>query len=165
VVARIGRTVNASSQEDSSAMVTTTKIFPMISPITDSARKKERKAADVVSVETNRGAMSSREDCTAADAAASPACIFTMIDSLITMALSTSIPRAMISEARVTLFRPISIRDMIRRVTMMVDGIRLATTRPVRRPRKISITSNTTPTACIRLPIKSFTDLSTSVSW
>ena len=47
----------------------------------------------------------------------------------------------------------------------MVMGMRLATTRPVRSPRKSSMAASTTATLCRRLLVKSATDFSTSKSW
>ncbi len=64
-----------------------------------------------------------------------------MIDSDITMALSTSMPRAMISEARDIWSSPMSKTDMTRNDRTMVVGMRLATTRPVRSPSMTSMTS------------------------
>ena len=47
----------------------------------------------------------------------------------------------------------------------MVMGIRLATTRPVRSPKKISMDNSTIATLCKRLLVKLATDFSTSKSW
>ena len=66
-----------------------------------------------------------------------------MIDSDITIALSTSMPRAMISAAIDIWFNPMPNTPITIRADTIAIGIRLATTRPVRRPRLTSITSVT----------------------
>ena len=157
--------VRESSQEESRAMEITLKSGVIISPMMDGARKKERKAAEVVSDETRSGTASSRADSMAASLAPVPLSIFTAIASDTTMALSTSMPSAMISAASDTWLRPVSNRPMTKRVATMVMGMRLATTRPVRSPRKSSMVASTTATLCRRLPVKSETDLATSKSW
>jgi len=91
--------VNAISHEDNRAMVMTTKSGPIISPMDDWARKNARKAAEVVNEETRSGIINSRLESMAASRALLPFSILTRMDSAITMALSTSIPRAMMSAA------------------------------------------------------------------
>ena len=118
----------------------------MISPITDSARKNARKAADVVRDALNNGMFNSFVELMAASNGFSPFSIFTMMDSDTTMALSTSIPSAMIKEASETWFNPILRFPLIRRVITMTDGIRLATTMPVLNPRNNNMTRSTTTT-------------------
>ncbi len=157
--------VSARIQEDRRVIVTTLKIGAVYSPVVDSARKMGRNAAAVVSDAMSNGTRSSRAESTAASAAGLPSDICTIVDSTMTMALSTSIPRAIIRDARETWSRPIPKIDMTRSAITMAIGIRLATTRPVRRPRKSSITTATTPTACNRLPTKSLTFFSTSRGW
>ena len=83
-------------------MVVTLKRLRQYSPTMDSARKMGRNAAEVVSDEESRGTRNSLAESTAASAGFLPPAIWTMIDSDMTMALSTSIPRAMMSEARET---------------------------------------------------------------
>ncbi len=78
------------------------------------------------------------------------------------MALSTSMPSAIISEAILTWSSPMPKDDITSNPMIMAIGMRLPTTKPVRRPRNKSITTTTTPTACSRLPTKSFTFFSTS---
>jgi len=101
----------------------------------------------------------------AASKAFSPFSILTIMDSAITIALSTSIPSAIISAARETWFKPTSALDIKSRVVTITAGIRLATTTPVLIPRNRSMTTRTTTTLCIRLLTKSFTDFSTKKSW
>ena len=63
----MGIIVIVSSQEDNNAMVTTTKSWPMISPITDSARKNARKAAEVVRDALSSGKLNSFVEAMAGD--------------------------------------------------------------------------------------------------
>ena len=70
-----------------------------------------------------------------------------MIDSAMTIALSTSIPRAMTSAASETWSRPMP-SSAIRNSDMTIAaGTRLATTSPVRNPSTTSRTATTMPTA------------------
>ncbi len=118
----------------------------------------------MVKEETRSGTESSLDEPMAAATGFSPASIFTIMDSDITMALSTSIPNAMIRDARDTWFKPIPNMFMTMIVTTMTEGIRLATTSPVRKPRKISMVKSTTTMAWTRLPVKSCTEASTILS-
>ena len=91
--------VRESNQEESKAMVITLKSGPIISPMMDAARKKDKNAAEVVSEETKSGTASSRADSIAASLASVPFSILTTIASDTTMALSTNMPNAMINAA------------------------------------------------------------------
>ena len=71
----------------------------MYSPVVDCASEIGRNAAAVVSDEISSGMRNSRAQATAASTGRRPAAIRTMIDSAMTMALSTSIPSAMMSAA------------------------------------------------------------------
>ena len=122
-------------------------------------------AAAVVSDEVSSGIRSSAADCTAASMAFLPSLSDTMIDSDITMALSTSMPRAMISAASDIWLMPTSKIDMKMKLEMIAIGMSDATTRPVRTPSATSITSSTIPTACSRLPTKSSTLPRTASAW
>ncbi len=77
-------------------MAITWKRGAVYSPVVDCASEMGRNAAAVVSDEINKGTRSSRAEPTAASSGRRPAAICTMIDSAITMALSTSMPSAMI---------------------------------------------------------------------
>ena len=124
-----------------------------------------RNAAAVVREDVRSGIRSSWAERRAASTRDRPASICTMIDSDITMALSTSMPRAMISEARDIWLSPMSRNDITRNDSTMVVGMRLATTRPVRSPSMTSITSITMPTASSRLTTNSSTFPSTVRGW
>ena len=139
--------VSDRTHDDSRVMVTTLKSGAVYSPTADSARKIGRKAAAVVSDEVRSGTWSSRAESTAAFTGGRPSPICTMIDSDITIALSTSMPRAMISEAIDIWSRPIEKNDIISSVVSIAIGISVATTRPVLRPRNSSITRVTMPIA------------------
>ncbi len=67
---------------------------------------------------------SSLAEVTAASSAFMPSSILTMIDSDTTIALSTSIPSAMISAARDTWLRPNPARDINSNVVTITAGIR-----------------------------------------
>ena len=148
-----------------SAMVTTMNSGAVYSPVVDSARKIGRNAAEVVSEEMSSGKRSSRAEPTAASTAGRPSSICTMMDSAMTMALSTSIPRAMMSAASDIWSSPIPRNDITSSEPTIVTGTRLATTRPVRSPRKRSITPSTTPTAWSRFERNSRTLASTISGW
>ncbi len=139
--------VSDSTHEHSSVIVTTLNSGAVYSPVADSARKIGRNAAAVVSDEVSSGIRSSFADAIAACSGRLPAAICTMIDSDITIALSTSMPSAMISEAIDIWSRPMSRKPMTMIAETIAIGIRLATTRPVRTPRASSITSVTINTA------------------
>ena len=80
-------------------MVITLNRGAVYSPVVDCASEIGRNAAAVVSDEISSGTRSSRAEPTAASTGRRPALICTMIDSAITMALSTSMPSAMIRAA------------------------------------------------------------------
>ena len=86
-----------------------------------------------------------------------PSCICTMIDSLITIALSTNMPKAMMSAAIEIWSSPISKNCMRTRVVSIAVGISVDTTSPVRKPRDTSITRSTIPIACSRFSMKEST--------
>ena len=151
--------------EQRRVIVTTLKIGAVYSPTVDSARKMDRKAAAVVSDDVSSGIRSSRADSTAASIGFFPAAIWVMIDSDMTMALSTSMPRAMISEASDIWSRPMFMNDMHRTADTMAMGMRLATIKPVRSPRKRSITRNTMTIAWKMLTVNSLTFFSTKKGW
>ena len=83
-------------------MVTTLKSGAVYSPVDDSARKMGRNAAAVVSDAIRSGRRSSRTELTAASIGRRPTAICIVIASVITMAWSTSMPRARISAASET---------------------------------------------------------------
>ena len=87
-------------------MVTTLKSGAVYSPVDDWARKIGRNAAAVVSDATSSGERSSRAAWTAASIGRRPTRICMVIASVITMALSTSIPSARISPASETWWMP-----------------------------------------------------------
>ena len=101
-----GVIVNASSHDESSAMVITLKRGAVYSPVVDCASEIGRNAAAVVSDEISSGTRNSRAEPTAASTGRRPAAIRTMIDSAITMALSTSMPSAMIEGGERHLVEP-----------------------------------------------------------
>ena len=92
--------MSESTHEQSSVMATTLKMGAVYSPALDSARYMGKKAAMVVSEEMRSGILSSFPESTAASMAPFPSAICTMMDSDTTIALSTSIPRAMMRAAR-----------------------------------------------------------------
>ncbi len=143
-------------------MVTTVKRSPVYSPASDSARKNGRKAAAVVRDAMRRGVLSSLAESTAAARRSFPDCICTMMDSDMTIALSTNIPNATMSEASDIWFSPIPKSGMRNTDITMATGISAATTRPVRTPRVSSMTSTTMPTACSTFQTKSLTLCSTT---
>ena len=89
----------ANTHDDNSVMVTTLKIGAVYSPTVDFAKKIGKKAAAVVREDVSNGTLSSAAESIAASSARLPAAICTMIDSDITIALSTNNPRAIISAA------------------------------------------------------------------
>ena len=146
-------------------IVTTLKIGAVYSPASDSARKIGRNATAVVNDEVRSGIRSSLAESTAARRRSFPAAICTMIDSVMTIALSTSMPSAMISAASDIWSSPMS-RKLITRIPLtMAIGIRLATISPVRRPSVTSMTSVTIAMACSRLPTNSSILRSTASGW
>ncbi len=94
-----------------------------------------RKAEAVVREEIRSGIRNSDAESIAAVIRFTPASICTMMDSDMTMALSTSRPREMMSEASDIWSIPMSNRDMTYMAMIIAMGTRLATTRPVRIPR------------------------------
>ena len=137
-------TVIERSHELRSVIDTTLKSEAVYSPTADSARYIGRKAAAVVSDAMRSGSLSSIAESIAACLADFPAPIWTIIDSDITMPLSTSIPSAIISAARDIWSSPMSNKPIIIRAISMADGIRQATISPVLRPSVRSMTSATT---------------------
>ena len=141
----IGIIVSARIQEQRSVSVVTVNRLLQYSPTMDSARKIGRKAADVVSEDESRGVRSSLAESTAASTRPFPDAIWTIIDSDITIALSTSIPRAMIREASDIWCRLMPNADMKMKVINMAMGISVAIRKPVLSPRATSITTSTIP--------------------
>ena len=139
--------VIASSHDDSSVMAITCASGAVYSPTALSASTIGRKAAMVVSDEISSGMRSSFADAIAAVRGSSPACIRTRIDSLMTMALSTRSPSAMMSDASDILSRPMPKYCMSIMVAMIAIGTSDATTSPVRSPRKRSMLASTIATA------------------
>ncbi len=136
---------------------TTLNSGAVYSPTSDSAKKIGKNAAAVVSEATKSGTRSSPAEARAASTALAPRSIRTMIDSDITMALSTKSPSEIISEASDIWSRPIPITLITSRAITMAQGIRLATTSPVRSPSVSSITAITISTAWSRLVVNSST--------
>ena len=126
-------------------MVITLTSGEVYSPVVDCASEIGRNAAAVVSDETSSGTRSSRAELTAASTGRRPVAICTMIDSVITMALSTSMPSAMMRAASDIWSSPTSRKDITSSDAIIASGTRLATTSPVRGPRKSSITRGSTP--------------------
>ena len=91
--------VSASTQDTIRVMVTTENSTPVYSPTADSAKRMGRNAAAVVSEAMSSGTRSSLVAPMAAWMPSSPAAIRTMIDSEMTIALSTRSPSAMIRAA------------------------------------------------------------------
>ena len=116
-----------------------------------------KNAKEVVSDAVSRGLESSLADVTDASAMLCPSRTWVMMDSLITMALSTRIPREIKSAARETWSIPIWKKPMSRKAIKMVTGIRLATSNPVRSPMLTNITRQTMAMLCIRFERKSLT--------
>lgn len=79
--ANIATIVRESNQEEIRAMVITLNSGDIISPMVDAARKKDKKAAEVVSEETKSGTASSRVESMAASLASVPFSILTTIAS------------------------------------------------------------------------------------
>jgi hypothetical protein len=77
-----------------------------------------------------------------------------MVDSLNTIALSTNIPRTMISAARDIWLMEMPNTLMISRDPIIEVGIRAATTSPLRNPAVINITAMTTRIAMMTLLVK-----------
>ena len=111
-------------------MVITMKRGAVCSPVVDSANAIGRNAAAVVSDEISSGTRGSRAEPTAASTGRRPAAIRTMIDSAITMALSTSIPSAMMRAASDIWSRPMPSHAITSSEPTIVIGTRLATTSP-----------------------------------
>ena len=95
-----GIIVSERIHEEINVMVTTLKIGAVYSPAVDSARKIGKKAAAVVSDDVRSGILSSAAESMAASSRPLPSASCVMMDSVITMELSTSIPSEMISAAR-----------------------------------------------------------------
>ena len=89
-------------QEENSVNVTMTNKSPTYSPIDDLAIKNGKKAAHVVRDDVRRGIFNSFAELMAAFLGSSPFCRRTIMDSDMTMALSTSRPRAMMRDASET---------------------------------------------------------------
>ena len=100
----------------------------MYSPVVDCASEIGRNAAAVVSDEINNGTRNSRAEPTAASTGRRPAAICTMIDSAITMALSTSMPSAMIQGGQRHLVEPDVEKAIASSDAIIAIGTRLATT-------------------------------------
>ncbi len=92
-----GIMVSDSTQEASKVMVTTWNSERVYSPTSETARNWGRKAADVVSDAVSNGKRSSLAAARAASRTERPSRAPTWVDSTMTMALSTSMPREMIS--------------------------------------------------------------------
>ncbi len=157
--------VSDRTQEQSRVTVTTTKIERVYSPASDSARKKGRKAAAVVSEAVRSGMRSSWAACIAASSRFFPSAILTMIDSDITIALSTSMPSAMISAASDIWSRLTPKNGSSSKEAKMAMGINVDTTSPVRTPSVTSITRTTTPIAWSRLLTTLLIFCSTTSGW
>ncbi len=111
----------------------------------------------MVREEVSSGIFSSCADSMAASTADLPSPISTMIDSDMTMALSTNMPKAIIMAAKDIWSMPIPSRPITSKAMIMAIGIKLDTAKPVRRPRNTSITASTMTIACSRLVTNSST--------
>ena len=132
----MGINVMARSQEDNNAIVTTTNSCPMISPMTDSARKNARKAAEVVRDALSNGMLNSFVELMAASNGFSPFSIFTMYGFRDDNGIVNQHSQAIINEASETWFNPILKFPLIKSVITITEGIRLATTIPVLKPEE-----------------------------
>ena len=132
------------------------------SPTEDSAKPMGMNAAPVVNEETSNGVRNSAPASIAACTAGIPPSLLSKMVSTITIALSTNRPSAMIKAASEIWLTVIPIICMTKNVMIIELGINVATTNPVRSPRKAIITSKTTPMACNRLLLKSAIFLVTS---
>ena len=99
-----------------------------------------KNAAAVVNDEMSSGPFSSLPESIAAATAGCPASRFTMIDSTMTIALSTNRPRAMINAVREIWLIVISNNCIENSDATTVAGISEPTTRPVRKPRNTIMT-------------------------
>jgi len=124
-----------------------------------------RNAAAVVREEVSRGIRSSAPESTAASTGFLPSPIWTRMDSDMTMALSTSMPKAMMRAARDIWSMPMPRNDMTSRLRSMERGMRGDTASPARIPMPTSMTARTIPTACRRFETKSSTFRATCSGW
>ncbi len=131
------------SQEQSSVRATTWKMERQNSPTSESAMAIGRKATMVVREEVSSGSQSSRTAPAHAASLSSPLDRRTRMFSLVTMPLSTSMPRAMISEAMETLCSLMSNCGIRAMHISMAMGTSSPAISPRRSPANTSITSTT----------------------
>ena len=95
----------------------------------------------------------------------SPRFMPTRIPSVTTMALSTSIPSAIISAPREIRCRSMASTFITMNVPRMVSSSTPPISTPERKPMNTSKTAITMATASPRFSMKALTDLSTSLGW
>ena len=139
--------VKARIQDINRLIETTLNKSAVYSPVSDSAKYIGKKAAAVVNDEVRSGTRSSAADSTAAARGFFPSDRLTIIDSDITIALSTRSPSEIIRAARDTVLRLIPKKFIAAKDARITVGIKLDTRRPVRNPRVMNMTIETISTA------------------
>jgi hypothetical protein len=123
------------------------------------------KARMPTAVPPSRGHWVACTTSTAARVRSSPFCSRTRIPSVTTMALSTSIPSAMISAPSEMRCMAIPSRCIAISVPATVSSRMAPTMRPLRRPMKSTSTRTTITTAATRLATKPSTAVRTASDW
>ena len=137
----------------------------MYSPVASSDRPMGANAMMAITVAPSSGQMVWRTISTAASSFDIPRFMPTRMPSVTTMALSTSMPRAIISAPREIRCRSMASTFMTIKVPRMVSSSTPPISRPERTPMNTSNTAMTMAMASPRLSRKAPTELSTSWGW
>jgi hypothetical protein len=154
ILARRGVVVTATTQLRLSEMRMTVKRLRQNSPVASFEVPMAAKARIATTVAPRSGIAVCPTTSLAASVASCPASMRTLIPSTTTMALSTSMPRAMIRAPREILSRVTPMVPMKRKVPEMVRKRIVPMMSPLRRPMKRRSTTTTMATACPRVTMK-----------
>ncbi len=146
-----GVTVTAVTQLSDSDISTTWNRDLQNSPVESSDSPIAPNAMMATAVAPSSGRAVWLTTALAADSGSSPCWMRTSIPSMTTMALSTSMPRAMISAPSEMRSRATSQEPMKMKVPTMVSASMKPMISPLRTPMNSSNTATTMATACIRL--------------
>ena len=132
--------------------------LPVFSPMEPKARMATR-------VAPRRGQAVSRAVSESAFSGSAPDAVLTRYPSVMTMALSTSMPRARMSVPSETMWRSMPAARMQMNVPSMVSSSVAPMAMPERRPMVSRSTAMTIPTDSARLDMKVLMDRLTSSDW
>ncbi len=157
--------VMAVSQLRNSEYISTQNSDPANSPVESGDRPMGAKASTAMKVAPSNGHMVCLTIALAASSLVWPRCRPIKMPSVMTIALSTSMPRAMISAPSEMRWSSMSFCSIRMNVPLQVRNSTIPISTPLLMPMKNNSTTMTMATAAIRFFRKLATEISTSLGW